>query len=148
MTSKGSRFKQTKLNTDLSYRIIYKNENEFNKLSRALKIYNMVAYKEFIFDLTNKLKSGILVGKEIEENVYQCILSSDRTFEFVYGPVYFVYKVEGNKIILLSLEPEEMLREGHKVVLPIYKGVPIVSAKDRFKVDLYYSLYKDKEVNW
>ena len=32
--------------------VCYENENEFNKLARSLRKYNMLAYKDFIFNIT------------------------------------------------------------------------------------------------
>ena len=127
-------------------RITYENENEFRKLERALKTYNMLAYKDYIFDLLQKLKQGKTIGDEIEENLFKVHLQSSEIVEFVYGKSYFTYRIEDdNKAVLLGMEPREFLIAGHKKELPVYKGVPIVGPKDRFKVDLYLTLHEEKK---
>ena len=40
----------------------YINENEFHKLERSLKKYNMLAYKKLYFDYYPSLKEGKLLG--------------------------------------------------------------------------------------
>ena len=70
-------------------RITYENENEFRKLEGALKTYNMLAYKDYIFDLLQKLKQGKTIGDEIEENLFKVHLQSSEIVEFVYGESYF-----------------------------------------------------------
>lgn len=127
-------------------RITYENENEFRKLERALKTYNMLAYKDYIFDLLQKLKQGKTIGDEIEENLFKVHLQSSEIVEFVYGESYFTYRIEDdNKAVLLDMEPREFLIAGHQKELPAYKGVPIAGPKDRFKVDLYLTLHKEKK---
>ena len=127
-------------------RITYENENEFRKLENALKTYNMLAYKDYIFDLLQKLKQGKTIGDEIEENLFKVHLQSSEIVEFVYGESYFTYRIEDdNKAVLLGMEPREFLIAGYKKELSVYKGVPIVGPKDRFKVDLYLTLYEEKK---
>ena len=127
-------------------RITYENENEFRKLENALKTYNMLAYKDYIFDLLQKLKQGKTIGDEIEENLFKVHLQSSEIVEFVYGKSYFTYRIEDdNKAVLLGMEPREFLIAGYKKELSVYKGVPIVGPKDRFKVDLYLTLYEEKK---
>ena len=41
----------------------YVNENEFRKLERALKKYNMLAYKKLNFDYYPSLRSGEFLGE-------------------------------------------------------------------------------------
>ena len=119
-------------------RITYENENEFRKLERALKTY--------IFDLLQKLKQGKTIGDEIEENLFKVHLQSSEIVEFVHGESYFTYRIEDdNKAVLLDMEPREFLIAGHQKELPAYKGVPIAGSKDRFKVDLYLTLHKEKK---
>ena len=43
----------------MNYVIDYINENEFKKLERALKKYNMQAYKKLLFDYYPNLKEGM-----------------------------------------------------------------------------------------
>ena len=99
----------------------YINENEFHKLERSLKKYNMLAYK--------KLYS------------YELKLPTDALFSKVHGDIklhYLVYDKE--KIIMLdTLTPEDILTEGHQSELVTYKGVMVSkehSDKDIFKINL------------
>ena len=127
-------------------RITYENENEFRKLENALKTYNMLAYKDYIFDLLQKLKQGKTIGDEIEENLFKVHLQSSEIVEFVHGESYFTYRIEDdNKAVLLGMEPRRFLIAGHQKELPAYKGVPIAGPKDRFKVDLYLTLHEEKK---
>ena len=60
--------------------------------------------------------------------------------------MYFTYRVEdGYRVVLLDMEPKEFLLEGHAKQLPTYKGVPIRGPKDRFKIDLYFSINNIKK---
>lgn len=125
-------------------KIKYDDENLFNKYIKAIKTYNMYAYKEFVFSIMGQLRTGHLVGENIKDNLYKCELQSSKIFEFVYGKTYFTYRVEGYTIYLMGMEPKDFLIAGHAIELSTYKGVPIIGPKDRFKVDLYLSMNNNK----
>ena len=125
----------------------YINENEFKKLERALKKYNMLAYKKLNFEYYPKLRSGNFIGELIGKNkkekteTYELKLPSDNMFKQVHGDVtlkYIVY-TEQNIVMLDTITPTEILLEGHMAELTTYKGVMISKAnasKDMFKIDL------------
>ena len=125
----------------------YINENEFKKLERALKKYNMLAYKKLNFEYYPELRKGNFIGKLISTNkedkteTYELKLPSDSMFKQVHGDVtlqYIVYK-EQNIVMLDTITPTEILLEGHMAELTTYKGVMISKAnasKDMFKIDL------------
>ena len=125
----------------------YINENEFKKLERALKKYNMLAYKKLNFEYYPKLRSGNFIGELISTNkndkteTYELKLPSDNMFKQVHGDVtlkYIVYK-EQNIVMLDTITPTDILLEGHMAELTTYKGVMISKAnasKDMFKIDL------------
>ena len=46
----------------------YRNENEFKKLERSVKKYNMLAYKKLTFDYYDSLKNGKFLGRLISTN--------------------------------------------------------------------------------
>ena len=46
----------------------YINENEFKKLERALKKYNMLAYKKLNFEYYPELRKGNFIGELISTN--------------------------------------------------------------------------------
>lgn len=129
------------------YVLDYIDENEFRKLERALKKYNMLAFKKLNFEYYPALRSGNFVGELISKNkkagteTYELTLPSDKMFAQVHGKVkliYTVYKKE-ETIMLDKITPTEILLEGHKSELTTYKGIMISKAnatKDIFKIDL------------
>ena len=130
----------------------YINENEFRKLERSLKKYNMLAYKKLNFEYYPELRSGTFVGELISKNksekteTYELKLPSDNMFKQVHGDVtlkYIVYK-EQNVVMLDTITPTDILLEGHMAELTTYKGVMISKAnasKDMFKIDLLNMLH-------
>ena len=48
-----------------TYIFEYINENEFRKLERSLKKYNMLAYKKLYFDYYPSLKEGNFLGEVV-----------------------------------------------------------------------------------
>ena len=125
----------------------YINENEFKKLERALKKYNMLAYKKLNFEYYPELRKGNFIGELISTNktdkteTYELKLPSDSMFKQVHGDVtlkYIVYK-EQNIVMLDTITPTDILLEGHMAELTTYKGVMISkvnASKDMFKIDL------------
>lgn len=136
-----------------NYLFDYLNENEFHKLERSLKKYNMLAYKKLYFEYYPKLKDGNFLGEVVSTNkekgttTYELKLPTDVMFAKVHGEIklqYIVYKNE--KIIMLDkIEPIEILSEGHQSELVTYKGVMVSkqhSDKDLFKINLLNMLQK------
>ena len=129
------------------YILDYLDENNFKKLERSLKKYNMVAFKKLMFDFYPKLRSGEFVGELVSINkheqteTYDLRLPTDSLFVKVYGEVklnYTVYK-DQNVVMLNELEPKGILLDGHKTELTAYKGIMISKAnaqKEMFKIDL------------
>ena len=125
----------------------YLDENNFKKLERSLKKYNMVAYKKLMFDFYPKLRSGEFVGELVSINkheqteTYDLKLPTDSLFVKVYGEVklnYTVYK-ENNIVMLNNLEPKDILLDALRSELTSYKGIMIFKAnaqKEMFKIDL------------
>ena len=125
----------------------YLDENNFKKLERSLKKYNMVAYKKLMFDFYPKLRSGEFVGELVSINkheqteTYDLRLPTDSLFVKVYGEVKLNYTVNkaNNTVILNNLEPKDILLDGHRSELTAYKGIMISKAnaqKEMFKIDL------------
>lgn len=125
----------------------YINENEFKKLERSLKKYNMLAYKKLYFEYYPSLKEGKLLGELVSTNQekgtrnYELKLPTDIMFSKVHGDIklhYILY--ENTKVIMLDkLTPEDILTEGHQSELVTYKGVMVSkqhSDKDLFKINL------------
>ena len=130
-----------------SYIFEYLNENEFKKLERSVKKYNMLAYKKLVVEFYPVMKEGHVLGKLVGVNSaentksYELKLPTDDLFVRVHGEVILHYSVCENShtIILETITPETLLSEGHKQELEAYKGVMISKAnhdKDKFKIDL------------
>ena len=128
-----------------NYVIEYLNENEYRKKERAVKKYNMLAYKKLLFEFYPALREGNFLGVEVrdDQNItkYDLKLPTDMMFNKVHGDIvlhYSVYKKE--KIVMLdNITPDDILLEGHQKELTTYKGVMISknnAEKDMFKIDL------------
>lgn len=128
---------------DSRYKVKYQDENEFNKLFKVLKDTNMKAYKDFIFNYLPKMRVGEFTSDKVRDNLYRIYLQSDPLFEFVYGRIYIYYKLEGNNIVLITVEPKDFLECARRKLLDTYKGCPVTSAKDKFKIDYYYAKNRD-----
>ncbi len=136
-----------------SYVIEYLNENEFRKKERAVKKYNMLAYKKLIFEFYPNFRDGsfdgVVVSKNAGEGIikYDLKLPTDPTFAKVYHDIVLHYTVyEKQKIVMLNnITPDDILMEGHQKELTTYKGVPISKShaeKDMFKINLLNMLGK------
>ena len=136
------------------YVLDYINENEYKKLERALKKYNMLAFKKLNFEYYPALRNGKFLGELVSSNkkngteTYELRLPSDKMFAQVHGEIkviYTVYKKE-ETIMLDTITPTEILLEGHRSELKTYKGIMISKAnasKDMFKIDLL-NMLQDK----
>lgn len=136
-----------------TYLFEYTNENEFKKLERSLKKYNMLAYKKLYFEFYPSLKEGNLLGEVTGEDYvkhlkyYELKLPTDVLFAKVHGDIKLHYIVDTkNKIITLDkLTPFDILNEGHQSELVTYKGVMVSSThseKDLFKINLLNMIEK------
>jgi hypothetical protein len=133
----------------------YINENEYKKLERALKKYNMLAFKKLNFEYYPALRSGNFLGELVESNkdknteTYELKLPSDLLFTQVHGEVkirYIVYK-DQNVVMLETIMPTDILLEGHVAELTTYKGVMISkqnAEKDKFMINLFSALDNNK----
>ena len=137
-----------------TYVFDYVNENEFHKLERSLKKYNMLAYKKLHFDYYPKLKEGNFLGEKVATNkenntiTYELKLPTDTLFAKVHGEIklhYMVYEKE-KTVMLNTLTPNDILSEGHQSELVTYKGVMVSkqhSDKDMFKINLLNMINHD-----
>jgi len=137
------------------YVLDYINENEFKKLERALKKYNMLAYKKLNFNYYPSLREGKFLGTITNKNdkagtvTYELLLPGDDMFAQVHGKIKLIYTVYLNEqtVMLNTITPSDILLEGHKSELTTYKGIMISKAnasKDMFKIDLLSMLHQDK----
>lgn len=136
-----------------TYIFDYVNENEFRKLERSIKKYNMLAYKKLYFEYYPSLKEGNFLGKLISTNkinntsTYELKLPTDAMFSKVHGDIKLYYMVYHNERIVMldKFEPMEILSEGHASELVTYKGVMVSKQhadKDMFKINLLNMIQK------
>ena len=129
------------------YVLDYVNENEFKKLERALKKYNMLAFKKLNFEFYPALRNGKFLGEKVDSNkkngteTYELKLPVDKLFAQIHGEVKLVYTIHKKEGIAMleTLTPEDILLEGHRSELTTYKGIMISkenASKDMFKIDL------------
>ena len=141
-------------NIKTNYIIDYINENEFHKKERAIKKYNMLAYKKLLFDYYPSLREGNFKGVLVSTNKnektekYELTLPTDKTFVKVHGNITLHYTVylEQKTVILETLTPEDILTEGHQKELTTYKGVMVSKSHkdlDMFKINLLNSMNKN-----
>ena len=135
-----------------TYIFEYLNENEFRKLERSVKKYNMLAFKKMVFEYYPELKEGnfffylVSTNKKNNTETYELKLPTDPTFAKVHGDIklyYVVYK-DIKTVMLDRLVPEDILSEGHQSELITYKGVMVSkehSDKDIFKINLCFFCY-------
>ena len=125
----------------------YINENEYKKLERALKKYNMLAFKKLNFEYYPSLRTGEFLGELISSDkkngteTYELKLPSDKLFAQIHGEVKLIYTIHKKEGIAMleTLTPEDILLEGHRSELTTYKGIMISkenASKDMFKIDL------------
>ena len=137
-----------------NYVIEYLNENEFRKKERAVKKYNMLAYKKLLFEYYPNLREGNFLGVLVSTNEkdhiekYELTLPTDKTFTKVHGNITLHYSVylDNNTIMLETLTPEDILTEGHQKELTTYKGVMVSKSHkdlDMFKINLLNSMNKN-----
>ena len=99
------------------YVLDYINENEFRKLDRALKKYNMLAYKDLNFTYYPALRKGEFIGELVSQSktkgtkTYELKLRSDKMFAQIHGDVKLHYVVyEKEQIVMLDrITPEDIL---------------------------------------
>lgn len=137
-----------------NYVIEYLNENEFRKKERAIKKYNMLAYKKLIFEFYPSLRDGkflgVLVSSNEKDNIskYELKLPTDAMFNKVHGDIILHYSVYKNQRIIMldNLTPDDILTEGHQKELTTYKGVMVSKSHkelDMFKINLLNSMNKN-----
>ena len=134
-----------------NYIFEYQNENEFRKIERSVRKYNMLAYKKLTFEYYPSIREGKFLGKLVSTDskehskTYELKLPTDSLFAKVHGDVTLHYTVyEDSRVVLLSnITPDSILEEGHRSELGTYKGVMISKTnpeKDMFKVNLLNAL--------
>ena len=137
-----------------NYVIEYLNENEFRKKERAIKKYNMLAYKKLIFEFYPSLRDGkflgVLVSSNEKDNIfkYELKLPTDAMFNKVHGDIILHYSAYKNQRIIMldNLTPDDILTEGHQKELTTYKGVMVSKSHkdlDMFKINLLNSMNKN-----
>ena len=106
---------------------------------KPLKTYNPRGYKDFMEYKSKKMREGLLVGEKIGDNKYFCEIEATEIMTFVYGKFGVEYHIdyEDNAYVLDKLCPEYFLKEGRLRYLETYKGIPIIGAREKFKIDFF-----------
>lgn len=136
-----------------SYIFEYLDENDFRKKERAVRKYNMLAYKKLTFSFYPELRKGNFLGEEVSYDEkantisYELKLPTDELFIKVHGEIRLHYTVYTDKgvILLTNITPEGILDEGHRSELSTYKGVMVSKTnpeRDMFKINLLNMLEK------
>ncbi|HHT38799.1 MAG TPA: hypothetical protein GXZ95_05290 [Mollicutes bacterium] len=136
-----------------NYVFEYLNENEYKKIERSVKKYNMLAYKKLNFEFYPSLREGKFLGKLVSMNskdktkTYELKLPTDDMFAKVHGDMKLHYTVyeDKNVILLVTISPEDILSEGHRTELATCNGVIISKSnaeRDMFKINLLKMLDK------
>ena len=109
------------------YVLDYVNENEFKKLERAVKKYNMLAFKKLNFEYYPALRNGNFLGELVSSNkkqgteTYELKLPSDKMFTQVHGEVKLIYTVHAKEeiVMLEEITPSKIL------VLPVFVSLSL-----------------------
>ena len=137
-----------------NYVIEYLNENDYRKKERAIKKYNMLAYKKLLFEFYPSLREGNFIGVVTSHNekdnttTYGLKLPTDVMFNKVHGDIILRYTAYHNQRIIMLDDistPDNILTEGHQKELTTYKGVMVSKSnakKDIFKINLLNMLEK------
>ena len=136
-----------------SYVIEYLNENEFRKKERAVKKYNMLAYKKLIFEFYPNFRDGIFDGVVVSKNAgegivkYELKLPTDSTFAKVYDDIGLHYTVyEQQKIVMLNnITPDDILMEEDTKNFFINNGDDIIVQKNYFELYVPDSYFNNNE---
>lgn len=104
-------------------------ENDFKKKLRGLRMYFPRAYKYLIFKVFNgKFKYDESSGLHYVE------LPVGKIEKLLYGPFRLYYYCQNETVIITDLTPK-ILQLGHMKILDVYKGYPITSEQDIFKIE-------------
>lgn len=109
--------------------ITFIDENDYIKKERALRTYNMTAYKELIFVLNKKLKY-----EDKPNGNYEYELPADESFKKVYGKVKLKYTITNDIALITDITPGKILLELFSILAPTYKGVPYTNEFELFKI--------------
>ena len=105
-----------------SYAFEYVNENEFKKLERSLKKYNMLAFKKLYFEYYPSLKEGKFLGEKVAEDkekntsTFELKLPTNIMFSKVHGDIKLHYLVNESdrQVILITPTQEDILTQGQQ----------------------------------
>lgn len=140
--------------TKNDFTITYSDEKKYRRLERSIKKYNMLAYKKLVFEYYPSIENGNYVGELIKEDnnifTYELVLPTDSIFSKLYGDFKLIYSVniDEKNIVFETIEPKNILLEGHKNEMTTYKGVMISKEyrdRDIFKINLLNMLENNNE---
>lgn len=121
-----------KIKDNQNLKINFENENMFKKRISTLRVYNMKAVKNILFDE--------LVMEHIQDDLYKINLNTDEKFKLVYGQIYILCKLDNDVLTIIDVEPKYFLEKGFMCILDTYKGIPVASDKDLAKIKILEKL--------
>lgn len=107
---------------------------------KALYLYHRLSYSYYVFTVAPDLRKGRGIILDGEKHHIDIICNN--MFAKVHGKLSLIYSVDQNVITLHSIEPNNVLQSLYSKSFETYKGVPILSPKDKFKVDLLERIYR------
>lgn len=123
-----------KFGMDNSKTLMYRDENDFIRKLRSLKTYCPQSYKDFIFNVSKESYFELVDGR------YSKDIFTSNEFRFIYGQIRLVYSIKDKAVIIEDLEPSQFLLDGYMTKLETYKTMFYRNKKDKFKIDLMFSL--------
>ena len=133
----------------LNYHFEYVNENEFRKKERAIKKYNMLAYKKLLFDYYPSLREGNFQGVLVSTNdvdkteKYELTLPTDKTFVKVHGNITLHYTVylEQKTVLLETLTPEKIHQKVNQLLSIFIQSEPLPEYKNLKLTNIGYQIW-------
>lgn len=112
--------------------IMYLDENDFIKKYKGLRRICPTTFKYLCFKF---FRNESLYTKP--NGTYVETLPTSKDFVAVHGNVELHYTIKNKKIIIENLTPEPILLANYEGDMKIYKGIPYMDEKDKFKIDMY-----------
>lgn len=111
---------------------MYIDEIDFSKKYKGLRRVAPTTFKYLCFKFFKNANSF-----NLEEGKHVAILPTGKEFASIYGNIELHYSVKNKKVIIENLKPEGIFLANYTSDLKIYKGIPYVNEKDKFKIDMY-----------
>ena len=115
-------------------KIVFVDENDFNKKYRSLRKYCPKSFKYLCFEILKR------DNFEQEDGKYLQNIPTFNEFKAVYGQIKLSYSVKNEVVILENLEPSQFFIDGYKRELDTHKGMPFRNSQDKFKINMVMAM--------